>query len=178
MSGVCIAAIDPGLTGAIAFLWPAVGRVAVEDMPTVGSEVEHATLARMLRAWGPDHAIVERVGPMPNDGSASAFKFGAAYSAAKVTVSMCAVPMHLVTPQVWKKHYRLGGGKVGKEDARALALQLYPHAADRLSRMKDHGRAEAILLARYAADTIPAVLRAAGCAGGGSAEGSALPNLP
>jgi hypothetical protein len=151
----CIAAIDPGLTGAIAFFFPqAPERVSVFDMPVVGSEVEFASLARLLRQHGPAAAWVEQVGPMPTDGAVQAFKFGGAYQAAKVTVGMCDVPMHLVTPQVWKKALRIGGGKEGKEQARALALRLFPASAEHFARVKDHGRAEAALLARYGADIL------------------------
>jgi len=151
----CLAAIDPGLTGAIAFFFPLTpDRVSVHDMPVVGSEVETASLARLLRQHGPAFTVVELVGPMPRDGAVQAFKFGAAYSAAKTTVSMAEIPMHLITPQTWKKHFRLQGGAEGKEQARALALRLFPASAEQFARKKDHGRAEAALLAKYAAEVI------------------------
>lgn len=149
-----IAAIDPGMTGAVAFIVPgALDRVSVYDMPVVGSEVDTASLARLLREHGPAFTLVERVGPMPRDGAVQAFRFGAAYAAAKATVSLSGVCLHLTTPQVWKKHFRLQGGAEGKEQARALALRLFPGSAASFARKKDHGRAEAALLARFAIET-------------------------
>lgn len=152
---ICLMAIDPGLTGAVAFYFPlAPTRVSVFDMPTVGNEVETASLARRIAQMAPSMAVVELVGPMPRDGAVQAFRFGAAYAAAKTTVAMSGVPMHLITPQMWKRHYRLQGGVDGKEQARALALRLFPNSAEHFARKKDHGRAEAALLAKFAAETI------------------------
>jgi hypothetical protein len=154
-SPLCLAAIDPGLTGAVAFYFPMTpDRVSVFDMPVVGSEVETASLLRLLRQHEPAFALVEQVGPMPKDGAVQAFRFGAAYSAAKTIVAMAGFPLHLATPQLWKKHFRLQGGAEGKEQARALALRLFPASAEHFARKKDHGRAEAALLAKYASEVI------------------------
>ncbi|KAB1068880.1 RuvC family protein [Methylobacterium planeticum] len=155
MTETCILAIDPGLTGAIAFYFPSEpGRVVVEDMPVVDGEVEPASLVRRIRQMAPTVAIVERVGPMPRDGAVQAFRFGSAYAAAKVAVALCEIPYHLVTPASWKKHFRLAGGPEGKEQSRALALQTFPRSSELFARKKDHGRAEAALLARYAAEKL------------------------
>lgn len=89
---LCLAAIDPGLTGAVAFYFPITpDRVSIFDMPLIGSEVEHASLARLLRQHEPAFALVEQVGPMPRDGAVQAFRFGAAYAAAKVTVGLVGI---------------------------------------------------------------------------------------
>jgi hypothetical protein len=53
-----------------------------------------------------------------------------------------ALPPTRVQPQIWKR--ALGLGK-DKEQARLRAMQLFPQAD--LRRKRDHGRAEAILLA-------------------------------
>jgi len=47
-------------------------------------------------------------------------------------------------PQIWKKAFSLGKDK---EQTRLRAQQLFPGTA--LRRKKDHGRAEALLLALY-----------------------------
>ena len=152
---LCLMAIDPGLTGAIAFYFPlAPDRVSVFDMPVVGSEVETASLARRITQLTPAMAVVEMVGPMPKDGAVQAFRFGAAYSAAKTVVAMSGVPMHLVTPAMWKRHFRIQGGPEGKEQARAMALRLFPASAEHFARKKDHNRAEAALLAKFASEVI------------------------
>lgn len=155
MSELCIMACDPGLTGAIAFYFPtAPDRVAVDDMPVVDGEVEPASIVRRIKQMGPTVAIIERVGPMPRDGAVQAFRFGSAYAAVKVSVAMGGVPYHLVTPAAWKRHFKLAGGKEGKEQSRALALQLFPASAELFARKKDDGRAEAALLARYCAEKL------------------------
>ena len=51
----------------------------------------------------------------------------------------------IVEPTAWKKFHQLRGGD--KESARQRALQLFPAAHALLARKKDHGRAEAALIA-------------------------------
>ena len=55
-----------------------------------------------------------------------------------------------MTPGTWKKAMKVAGGREGKEQCRALALQLFPACAASFARKKDQGRAEAALLALYA----------------------------
>jgi hypothetical protein len=50
-----------------------------------------------------------------------------------------------VEPSVWKRRHKLRGKD--KEGARQLAAQLFPSAHHLLARKKDHGRAEAALIA-------------------------------
>ena len=65
-------------------------------------------------------------------------------------VASLAIPTHMVTPGRWKKHFRLDADK---EKARALAIRLWP-SSEHFERKKDHGRAEAALIARFGAETI------------------------
>jgi hypothetical protein len=151
----CLLAIDPGLTGALAvYLTGAPDRIAVYDMPVVNGEINHLELARLIRGFGPDVAWIERVGPMRHDGVKQAWRFGCAYTAARVVVSLLEIPTNLVTPAAWKKAMRVAGGDEGKEQCRALALQLFPACAASFARVKDAGRAEAALLALYAAQRL------------------------
>jgi hypothetical protein len=63
-----------------------------------------------------------------------------------------------VSASMWKRS--LGLTKAGKEGSLALARQLFPQAAEKyLKRKKDHGRAEALLIAAWALG-----VRAAPCA--------------
>jgi hypothetical protein len=150
----CILAVDPGLTGAMAVLMTGIpDRVAVYDMPVVDGEINHHQLNHMIRSFAPDVAWIERVGPMPRDGVKQAWRFGSAYTAARVVVSLLNIPTTLVTPAQWKKAMKVAGGPDGKEQCRALALQMFPACAEHFSRKKDQGRAEAALLALYAAKT-------------------------
>jgi Holliday junction resolvasome RuvABC endonuclease subunit len=148
----CILAIDPGLTGALAVLMTGIpDRVAVYDMPVVDGEINHHQLSHIIRSFGPDVAYIERVGPMPRDGVKQAWRFGSAYTSARVVVSLLNIPTMLVTPGAWKRTMKVGGGPEGKEQCRALALRLFPACAASFVRKKDQGRAEAALLALYAA---------------------------
>lgn len=148
----CILAIDPGLSGALAFYFPTTPEiVTAEDVPVAGGEIDCATLGRRIAQMAPDMAVIERVGAMPGQGVSSTFKFGASYGAVLGAVGVLKIPTHLVAPSKWKRHFALGAEK---EDARALALRLWPASADAFKRKKDHGRAEAALLARYGSEVI------------------------
>ena len=149
MTAPCIFGVDPGLSGAIAFFFPvAPDRVAAEDMPVVAGEVDCATVAARISQMAPAFAIVERVASMPKQGVASTFKFGASYGAVRGILAALQIRTHLVAPAVWKKHFRLDSDK---EKARAMALRLFAASPGHFSRKKDHGRAEAALLAVYGA---------------------------
>jgi hypothetical protein len=113
----------------------------------VDGEVNSFELARLIRSFGPDVAWIERVGPMRHDGVKQAWCFGCAYTAARVVVSLLEIPTMLVTPAAWKKAMKVAGGDEGKEQCRALALQLFPACAASFARKCDHGRAEAALQA-------------------------------
>jgi len=148
----CIVGIDPGVTGGIAFLWPD-GQVAVIDIPSVDGEIDVAQFADQIRLMGPRAAIVERASARPGQGVSSTFRFGAAYGALRGTLAALGVPQHIVSPAKWKKHFAL---TANKEKSRALAIRLWP-SCDAFRRKKDHGRAEAALIARYGAETICAL---------------------
>lgn len=143
---LCILGCDPGsVSGAICFYFPVEDRVTAEDIPVVDKRVDVVTLAQRIAQMNPTFAVVELVHSFPKQGVASSFKFGEAYGAIKGIIAAQKIPMHLVTPTVWKKVFRLTSDK---EKSRALALQYWPDSTC-FSRHKDHGRAEASLLARY-----------------------------
>lgn len=144
MSERPILGVDPGITGGLAFLFSA--RVEAVDIPVVDGEVDTDTLAEIVRSYAPRFAAIERVGAMPGQGVSSTFKFGTAYGAIRAVVSTLGVPSRRVTPQKWKKAFGLGPDK---EQCRARAIETWP-GAKCFSRKKDHGRAEAALIALYA----------------------------
>ena len=150
----CIMAVDPGLTGAVAFYYPSVSdHVAVHDMPVVESAVNASALRDLVGDYGPNIAIIERVGPMPRDGVMQAWRFSAAYTTARVVCALSHVPQVLITPASWKKAMKLPGGKDNKDRSRGLAMALFPANAITFGRKKDAGRAEAALLAYHYAHT-------------------------
>jgi len=152
MSKICILAVDPGLSGAVAFLFTEFPfRIAVEDMPVAGKMVSAPLLTDMIRKYGPAIAVIESVGSRPGQGVASTFKFGTAYGVVQGVIGALQIPVEFVSPQRWKKHFRLTSDK---EQARAKAQQLFPACASSFQRVKDHGRAEAALIARYGFETL------------------------
>lgn len=141
--------IDPGASGALAFYWPDhLGRVAVEDAPAVDGVVSAAAVARLIEKYGATEAVIETVGAMPGQGVSSMFRFGFSTGAVHGVLGALNIPYVQVTPTRWKKRMGL---PADKEAARGMAIRTFPHVADRFSRKKDHGRAEAALLAYYAA---------------------------
>ena len=149
-------AIDPGLTGALAMIDHR-GLQAVADMPTmakssgtVKNQVNAAALTSLLQEWTAGHdkneimVMIERVAAMPKQGVATMFSIGHTCGIIEGVVAARGLPHEMVTPQTWKKHYKLDSDK---EKAREIAQRLYPEAS--LARMKDHNRAEAVLMARY-----------------------------
>jgi len=152
-----IIGIDPGITGAIAAL-DHTGLLSVDDIPTMACgkggrrrkhQVNAAGLSALLmeRVDGRSNevlVVLERVNSMPGQGVAGVFSLGDTFGSIRGVVAALGLPLELVTPQTWKKHFRLPSDK---ELARAKAIELYPGAP--LGRVKDHGRAEAILIARH-----------------------------
>lgn len=163
MTGLMVIGVDPGLSGAIAGVLDGDLKWVV-DMPVAANEVAVPLLNELYDPdeYGPWHTTtesvvaVERVGSMPKQGVSSTFKFGKAYGTVLGYFGGRHRVIH-VTPQQWKKTFTLGGKD--KEAGRLLALERWPHMADRFGRKKDHGRAEAALIAVHA-DQLLAVERA------------------
>lgn len=149
--------IDPGLHGAVAFLDPATKALGVFDMPIFDVKGKsrldmsglHNALSDGIALHGhPTIALVEDVHAMPAQGVASSFSFGFVTGAAHMALAALQIPMRLVAPGAWK---RVMGLSADKDASRMRASQLYPQHAALWSRKKDDGRAEAVLLAHYAA---------------------------
>ena len=145
-----IIGIDPGNTGAIAFLTDDFAFIGVHDMPLMANgkkqQVNAVELSKVIAMPLEDtHIIIEKVGAMPGQGVSSMFNFGMGYGVIQGVAAAMRIPYTLCTPQQWKK----AAGLIGKDkdNARTLAQQLYPEAS--LARKKDIGRADAILIARY-----------------------------
>ena len=151
--------IDPGLTGACAVLTEAGEYCEVFDVPTMANgkgsarvkqQINAAALAARLAPLCEKHVVtatLEAVSAMPGQGVSGVFSLGHSFGTIYGVLATLKVPVELITPARWKKAFQLLGTE--KETSRALAIRLYPHAAEWLARKKDHGRAEALLLARF-----------------------------
>ena len=146
--------VDPGAGGALALLDTDLAALAVCDMPTamvaVGKaqrrQISEIWLASTLRLYEPDLAFIERVHALPKQGVTSSFTFGMAYGMVRGVLAALAVPTHLITPNEWKKSFRLGPDK---NEARLIAARMFPANASSFTRVRDDGRAEAALLALF-----------------------------
>lgn len=139
--------IDPGFSGAWGVITHHGNYHTCGDMIHNGSHIDtEAVWSEMsMTRDGQDCAIVvELVHAMPGQGVSSTFKFGSAYGAAVAIASRFKCNLELVSPRVWKKALGLSSDKT---ESLYMARELWPNAP--LSRVKDNGRAEALLMAEY-----------------------------
>lgn len=151
-----ICGIDPGASGAIAWLSDDGHLICVEDLPTVQVKVGKtmrtrmvpALLAAMLRDKPPVHVFLEEVQPVGSNGGIALFGLGKSAGLIEGVLSGMGIAMTLVRPTVWQKHF---GQRGDKGASRATAARLWPGCAERFARVKDDGRAEAVLIGAYGA---------------------------
>jgi crossover junction endodeoxyribonuclease RuvC len=146
--------IDPGVSGAVGIIGEHGRFCAVYDMPTMPTttgrrQVDFAALAAILREHAPAFVLVERVGPRPGEGAVGAFAFGHTFGGILGTLAALALSHDVIQPASWKRRAGIPPG-ADKGASIATAVRLLPDAAPHLSRVKDDGRAEALLLALQA----------------------------
>lgn len=151
--------IDPGVSGAVAAIGP--NSCDVEDIPTIAMggtgrtvrKIDGLALAKMLRrfvpAGEPCMVVLEDVHVMPSSKSGSAANTSLLHSKGVIEGVLAVLRMQteLVNSRKWKGMYGLDSDKKASlEKARTL----YPVLAkSRLARVKDHGRAESLLMAHF-----------------------------
>jgi len=154
-----ILGIDPGLSGAICFYEIATRRIQVFDMPVVNGRVDAAPLAQIVdqcsfQAGRRVHAAIEQVSSMPRQ--KGSFNFGVSAGIIQGVLGALGIPFTMVQPALWKGAVGLRKtvGETQAENktrARELASKLWPEMAGEFKRVKDDGRAESALIARFAA---------------------------
>lgn len=147
--------IDPGVSGAIA-IFESDRLITVLDMPVVETQagkkkkrrISPEMLVAELEQYVPfiTKAYMENVHAMPGQGVSSMFTFGEASGLVRGVMAGFKVPTQLVSPASWKRGLSLASGK---DASRAMAAQLWPHAAGFFTRQRDDGRAEAALIAHW-----------------------------
>jgi crossover junction endodeoxyribonuclease RuvC len=161
-----ICGIDPGATGAVSAIRISPDHppifIDVHDLPTLSTaqgkaQPDAQALAALIIFHDPDLLIIESVNAMPSTpgkngqrrsmGATSAFNFGHGAGMILATAQLSKVPLTLVLPRTWKARAKLT--RKPKDYSRTLALQHFPDAP--LHRIKDHGRADALLIALYGA---------------------------
>jgi crossover junction endodeoxyribonuclease RuvC len=147
--------VDPGITGGIALVETLADDktmlVDAMDIPVIGTGAKERVDILAIRTWIAQHcptfAAIERAQAMPRQGVSSGFKYGRSVGAIEAAVALSEIPVTIVEPSMWKRFFRLPGKD--KEAARQRALELFPAAHTLLARKKDHGRAEAALIALF-----------------------------
>lgn len=126
----------------------------VIDMPCVevirgGKKKNHISaqgVAAAIKELNPTHAVVEKVGAMPNQGVSSMFAFGRAAGIIEGALAALNVPVTYVTPQAWMKATQCGKGK---DAIRHRCMEIHPEHQQLFARVKDSGRADATMMAVY-----------------------------
>lgn len=154
-----VVGIDLGVTGAVSAV-NSHGSAQIEDLPVIademGKRLDAPAFIRMLRSLIPANdagfVVMENVHVMRVAGRAMSHStettlVGLRY-AVQAAADIARIRVEVVSPQVWKRHYGIKGDKTGAE-ARKAAATLYPQQAHKLARVKDHNRAESLLIAHW-----------------------------
>jgi crossover junction endodeoxyribonuclease RuvC len=155
-----IIGIDPGLSGGIAILKN--NKVLnIFDMPVMPEgkknkrQLNSAMLVTLIKEnIGNDEeaiVVVEQVNAMPGQGVTSMFNFGQTFGAIKGVCAALELPIFLVRPTKWKKHFELINSS--KDSSRTKAIEMYPTLSSQLAKKKDVNKSDAILIARFYSET-------------------------
>ncbi|RAL43127.1 hypothetical protein DM860_009909 [Cuscuta australis] len=151
--------VDPDVSGALAILKPDQSP-QVFDSPhlkvMVGkglrSRLDAKSIVNLLRSSEVPvgtTAFIEQSSPYPQDGKQGWWGGGFGYGlwiGILVALGFTVVP---VPSSLWKRYFKLPGGHLNKDYSREMACKLFPSMSLHLKRKKDHGRAEALLIAAY-----------------------------
>ena len=151
-----VVGIDPGLSGAIAYVGPS-GDPIARVIPVIKNGTRRSLdlggIRTMFAAWKivgtPGvHVFLERAQPMPRDGAMGAFRYGESYGMLVGCLDGLGLEVTTVHPATWKSILFSGTTRT-KDDARALAAEVFPSMAPKLVTKVSHNMAEALLLAEY-----------------------------
>ena len=155
-----IAGVDPGLSGAVAIVNELGELVSIEDTPTVavtrGREYVAARMAELLTRTIPSSdrrlalVVIEVQQSFPGQGVRSTFRTGEGYGLWQGIAAALEIPTLLVRPVEWKRAAGIPA-KSSKSESRVVATQRWPTWSSYFARVKDDGRADAALIARYGA---------------------------
>ena len=150
-----IVGIDPGVSGAISIIRD--GKISmIYDMPIMldgtksKRQINAAELANIFfqeKIAEDDKIILESVSAMPGQGVTGMFSFGQSFGVIKGVCAALKLPLHLVRPVKWKKHYNLLNSE--KDASRTKVIEMYPYIASMVSKKKDSNKADAILIGMY-----------------------------
>ena len=157
-----VAGIDPGLSGAIAFLDECSNRLAgVYDLPLIEGpdgcrNLDERAFEALLEKHCPRLVVMEHVQGF--GGVSSAFKLGATFGALICCVRGRRFRLEFVRPQTWQASILGCTDRNATKPASILVAALIAPAAALIrgkGRKPDHNRADAINIARYASRAYP-----------------------
>lgn len=141
-----VVGVDPGIAGAMAMHVD--GKLSsLEDMPVFDGRVDGAGVADKLVAWKPDCVFVEVSHAMPLNGRIASFSLGMNTGIVIGVVQALSHPLFRITPARWKQ--KMGVTRLDKNGVRGIVREMYPEWSGLFARVKDHNRAEAVLISRY-----------------------------
>lgn len=170
-----IIGIDSGISGAIALLGDG-DPLRFIDMPSrpranKGNEINSAELAAIFRGFFSEFqgsfifSALEKVQSRAGNSASSVWNQAEGFGAIRGVLEAVGIKYKLVAPQTWKRHFDLLLGRderdtLGMKDAeykdrsRLKAIDVFQRVitAKELARKKDCGRAEALLIAKWAQD--------------------------
>lgn len=120
-------------------------------MPVIGDGKDKLIDSRMLFAWivarRPRLIVIEKVGARPGQGVVSMFNFGVAFGTVLGLSTATASRVYMIAPARWQRVY----GLIGRDKSASIkeAYLRFPSLRGALTRKKDDGRAEALLIADY-----------------------------
>lgn len=151
-----IVGIDPGFTGAIAFLYPN-NILKVHDLPIQRlhnkRQIHCKQLVQLIRPIlnRIKYVVIENVHAMPEQGVSSTFKFGYNAGILLGVVEAMGLTTFKVSPGAWKPALNLSKDK---KKSLALAKKLFPKNKIDFKLVKHDGRAEAALIAWHAKESL------------------------
>jgi len=129
------------------------GEAFVRDMPRDADGISGHGVYEILEHWEPTEVYIERVHAMATNGSLATFSVGDSRGSLRTAVHIAGVPLIWVPPRQWQTQFNLWGSKVSdrerKNRSRARARELWPQLDGDLNLVKDHNKAEALLIAEY-----------------------------
>ena len=151
-----IVGVDPGVTGALALFrdgqpWDVV------DMPRGIIGIDGKGVYEVLRDWHADEVYIEITHATPKNGSKASFSQGDTNGALRTACHIAEVPLTWVRSVDWQRSAGLIGSGLTdierKRRSRMRAIELFPGMNFKLTRVKDHNRAEALMIGRYGVKT-------------------------
>lgn len=158
--------IDPGITGGLGWVsWDGKQR-GVSDAPraavatTANRKYDQVVMVQMVKKAIADNkgrrlraaAAMELVHTMPGDGVVGSFSFGFGFAMWQGILATLEVPVRFVDPRRWQKEMGMeptNDRRQRKTNSRLAAMKFFPELRELFCRVKDDGRAEALIMAEW-----------------------------